>query len=112
MERRKASRVAKKLEVKFQTPVEKTAITNDLSETGMFIKTNMGITSGSVVNFKLNLPNSQELILTGKVTRCVRTMLGLVCESKNGMGIQLIDPPNNYINYVQSLFSCSNSNKF
>lgn len=104
MERRKTGRVAKRLEVKFQSPVEKTAITNDLSETGIFIKTNMGVAEGNIINFKVNLPNTQELYLTGTVARSVRTMLGLIGESKSGIGVQLVNPPENYVNYVQSLF--------
>ncbi|MBI5195753.1 MAG: PilZ domain-containing protein [Nitrospirae bacterium] len=104
MEKRKTGRVAKRLEVKFQSPVEKTAITNDLSETGIFIKTNMGVNDGNIISFKMNLPNTQEIPLTGRVARSVRTMLGLIGESKSGIGVHLVDPPENYVNYVQSLF--------
>ncbi len=105
MDKRKTGRVAKRLEVKFQSPVEKTAITNDLSETGIFIKTtNMGVTEGSIISFKMNLPNTQEIPLTGRVARSIRTMLGLIGESKSGIGVHLVDPPENYVNYVQSLF--------
>ena len=109
MEKRKKSRVVRKLEVKFHSPVEKTAITSDLSESGIFIKTNMGVNSGNIITFKLNLPNSQELNLTGIVTRTVRTMLGLIGETKSGIGVKLMNPPDNYINYVQSIFSGANS---
>lgn len=103
MERRKSERVVKRLEVKFQTAVENTAITNDLSETGMFINTNKGVPPGSILNIKLNLPNSQELFLTGKVVRSMRSTSGLIGEMKSGMGIQLINPPENYIDYIQSI---------
>jgi len=105
MERRKATRVIKRLEVKFHTDVENTAITSNLSESGLFIRTNRGVTPGSILDIKLNLPNAQELFLTGKVVRSMKTTPGLVGNAKSGMGIQLISPPANYIDYVKSLLS-------
>lgn len=105
MEKRQATRIVKRLEVKYQIEVENTAITSDLSEIGIFIRTNRGIEPGSVINIKLNLPNAQELFLEGKVVRSRKILPGLVGESKSGMGIQLINPPDNYINYVHSLLN-------
>lgn len=105
IERRKALRTIKRLEVKFQTGVENTAITSNLSEIGMFIRTNRGVAPGSVLNIKLNLPNSQELFLTGTVVRSMRSMSGLIGETKSGIGIQLINPSHNYIDYVQSILN-------
>lgn len=103
MEKQRANRVFKKLEVKFKTKGENTAITSNLSETGIFISTKRGVTPGSVLNIKLNLPNAQSLALKGKVVRNMNSMSGLTEEAKNGMGIQLISPPHDYIDYVHSL---------
>jgi Tfp pilus assembly protein PilZ len=103
MEKRRAQRVIKRLEVKFQTSVEHTAITSDLSENGLFIRTNRGVKPGSVLDLKLNLPNSQELYLSGRVVRSMKSIPGLVGYSKSGMGIELINPPADYINYVGSI---------
>jgi Tfp pilus assembly protein PilZ len=103
MEKRCENRIIKRLEVKFQTEVENTAITSDLSESGLFIRTNRGISPGTVINLKLNLPNAQELALIGKVIRSMKSMPGLIGESKSGMGIHLINPPESYISYVQSI---------
>ncbi len=105
MEKRKSPRLIKRLEIKFQTETENTAITSDLSETGIFVTTNKGIESGNVLNLKLNLPNSQELFLSGKVVRNIKSAPALVGNSKSGMGIQLVDPPLDYLNYVQSIRS-------
>ncbi len=105
IERRKAPRAIKRLEVKFQTGVENTAITSNLSEIGMFIRTNRGVAPGSILNIKLNLPNSQELFLAGKVARSMRSISGLTGETKSGIGIQLINPSHDYINYVQSILN-------
>jgi len=103
MERRGAQRAIKRLEVRFHTNTDNTAITSDLSEIGLFITTNRRVSPGTVIDLKLNLPNAQELALVGKVARSVKSMPGLVGESKSGMGIQLINPPQSYIDYVQSI---------
>ncbi|MEK6528940.1 MAG: PilZ domain-containing protein [Nitrospirota bacterium] len=112
MDKRQTPRAVKRLEVKFHTSAENTAITSDLSETGMFIRTARGVTPGSILNIKLNLPNlsarqqagQQEIFLTGKVVRSMKSVPGLVGISKSGMGIQLISPSDEYREYVRSIF--------
>ncbi len=103
MEKRKTNRIFKKLEVKFITRSENTAITSNLSETGIFIGTKRGVDSGRILNIKLNLPNAQSLALKGKVVRKMNLMTGQAGEAESGMGIQLISPPHDYIDYVHSL---------
>jgi len=104
MERRKSPRINKRLEIKFQTVTEYTAITNDLSETGLFIRTNKAISTGSIVDLKLNLPNSQELFLTGKIIRSIKALPGIFNPLKSsGLGVQLINPPASYISYLNSI---------
>ncbi|MEF9475232.1 MAG: PilZ domain-containing protein [Candidatus Mariimomonas ferrooxydans] len=103
MEKQRANRVFKKLEVKFETKGENTAITSNLSETGIFISTKRSVTPGSVLNIKLNRPKAQSLALKGKVIRKMDSMSGLTGEAKSGIGIQLISPPHDYIDYVHSL---------
>ena len=105
MEKRAKERIIKRLEVKFQTNVENTAITSNLSESGIFIRTKRGINPGSILDIKLNLPNTQELILKGKVVRSMTSVSGLVGEAKSGIGVQLISPPSEYISYIQSLLN-------
>ncbi|OGP65818.1 MAG: hypothetical protein A3K22_04440 [Deltaproteobacteria bacterium RBG_16_42_7] len=103
MDKRKSLRVVKRLEVKFTIEAENTAITNDLSETGLFVKTNKGIEPGRAIDLKLTLPNSQELFLSGRIVRNIKSLPALVGNSKSGMGIQLIEPPLDYIQYIQSI---------
>ncbi|MBI4698226.1 MAG: PilZ domain-containing protein [Nitrospirae bacterium] len=103
MDKRKSSRISKKLEVRYQSEVENTAITSDLSEAGIFIKTNKGMDTGNLINLRLNLPNSQELFLRGHVVRNTKSLPISNGNSNNGMGIQLIDPPKDYVVYVQSI---------
>lgn len=103
MEKRDKERVIKRLEVRFMTSVENTAITSNLSESGIFIRTKRGIAPGSVLDIKLNLPGSQALVLKGKVVRSMSSVSGLIGEAKSGIGVQLISPPSEYISYVRSL---------
>lgn len=102
-EKRIAERIFKRLEVQFSTMVENTAITSNISKTGLFIRTNRGLAEGSTLNIKLNLPDSKELEVKGKVVRSSKTIPGLMGQSKSGMGIHLISPPVEYVDYVQSL---------
>ena len=105
MEKRNSERVNKRLEVKYRTKADNTAITSDLSDTGMFISTSRGGKQGSVLDIMLNLPNSPQLYLKGKVLRSISAAPGLNGNVKNGMGINLISPPQDYLNYVQSLLT-------
>jgi Tfp pilus assembly protein PilZ len=102
-DKRKDDRIIKRLEVKFQTNGERTSITSNLSEKGLFIRTKKVLEPGSTVNLKLDLPNNSSIYLTGKVIRSVRSVTGLLGQAKSGMGISLTNPPDNYITYISSL---------
>ncbi|RJQ44489.1 MAG: PilZ domain-containing protein [Nitrospiraceae bacterium] len=102
-EKRRALRVAKRLEVKFNSSVENTAITNDLSENGMFIATCKGMDPGKTIDIKLQLPSSKALLIKGKVIRNIKTAPGRSEKAPKGMGVELISPPADYIDYIQSL---------
>jgi Tfp pilus assembly protein PilZ len=103
MEKRKSDRILKRLEVRFHTDVDTTAITNDLSETGIFIRTNSGVETGTSMDLKLNLPNTQEIFLSGKVVRGMTNHPGLVGSSHSGMGVEIINPSPDYREYIRSL---------
>ncbi len=103
MEKRGKDRITKRLEVKFHTDVENTAITSNLSESGIFIRTKRAIRPGSILDIKLNLPNPSALLLKGKVVRCMSSVSGPAGETKSGIGVQLISPPPEYISYINSL---------
>ncbi len=103
IEKRSADRIIKRLEVQYETEVENTAITSNISETGLFIRTNRIVALGAILRIKLNLPNLQEFSLRGRVMRSKHTAPGLVGEAKSGLGIQLIEPPQDYIDYIRTL---------
>ena len=104
-EKRKAPRVTKRLEVRYRVSEEKSAITSNVSETGLFIRTNRGLNPGSEIDLKIDLPNAKGIPLKGRVVRTIKTLPGLIGVVKSGMGIKLIFPPSDYIEYVRSLHS-------
>ncbi len=102
-EKRRAVRVEKRLEIKFNSPVENTAITNDLSANGMFITTCKGVDPGNTIDIRLNLPNAEPLSMKGMVIRNIKAGPSSNSGKQNGMGVEIIAPPQNYISYIQSL---------
>ena len=104
-EKRKAKRISKRLEVKFHSTSENTAITDDLSENGLFITTSKGMEAGNSIDIKLHLPNSEELYIKGRIIRNTKAAPGNSNGVKVGMGIELINPPSDFINYVQSIIA-------
>ena len=104
-EKRRTYRVAKRLEVKFHSTAENTAITNDLSKNGLFITTSKGVDPGNDIDIKLHLPNSDALFIKGRVVRNMKATPGVNNGAHVGMGIELINPPEDFINYMQSLLN-------
>ena len=104
-EKRKAKRISKRLEVKFHSTAENTAITDDLSESGLFITTSKGMEAGNSIDVKLHLPNSEALFIKGRIIRNIKTTPGMNNGVKVGMGIELINPPQDFVNYIQSIIS-------
>lgn len=102
-EKRKKTRVSRRLEVKFNLNSENTAITSDLSENGMFITTCKGVEPGSEIDIRLHLPNSEALSIRGKVVRHIKSAPGVGSSTQKGMGVELVSPPTDYISFVQSL---------
>jgi Tfp pilus assembly protein PilZ len=102
-EKRFSPRVMKILEVRFLSPEEKTAITGNISETGLFIRTNSGFDAGRETDLHITLPTGARISLQGSVTRNVQTEPVLAEGEECGMGIQLIDPSLEYTQYIQSI---------
>lgn len=104
-DKRKAERISKKLEVHYVTEADQTAITSNISETGIFIITNNRVSPGTVLDLTLNLPGLQDFSLKGRVMRSNYTAPALVGEATSGLGVQLMKPPQEYINYIRSLLN-------
>ncbi len=104
-ERRRLTRVVKRLEIKFHAAEERTAITSNISETGLFISTRRGLDAGIMLHIKIKLPNAADISLEGNVVRTFNPVPGIVEVVKSGMGIQLLNPSKGYLNYVQTLLN-------
>ncbi len=101
MQKRRSKRIIKRLEAKFISGgISYTGITSNLSKQGIFVRTKKGLTPGTILELKLYLPSGEGINLHGKVKRTVKTQFQNI---KNGMGIELIDIPPKYIEFLKTL---------
>jgi hypothetical protein len=85
MEKRKHPRFIKRLETRIG--IDHTSfwsISSDLSESGLFIRTNRGCNVDTTIDIELSLPGNRVSFLKGIVRRTIRTFIPTM---KNGMGI-------------------------
>lgn len=75
-------------------------ISSDLSESGLFIRTRHGLTPGSRLDIEVYLPEGKICRIKGIVRRTVKTSLSAL---KNGMGIEIIEKDQNYLDFVKTL---------
>lgn len=107
MRKRQCQRFTKRLEVTFTSEASKfRGISSDLSAGGLFIRTQHGLTPGSMVDIEMYLPDGKVGRLQGIVRRTVKTALSVV---KNGMGIELIERDQNYLDFLRNfdMLECS-----
>lgn len=100
-ERRKHPRFIKRLTTNFFVDQNKfTGISSDLSEGGLFIRTFRGVPANTLISIELMLPNDKIASLKGIVRRTLRTSL---TTKKNGMGIEIIEKDQPFIDFVNSV---------
>jgi Tfp pilus assembly protein PilZ len=100
-ERRKYPRFIKRLPVRFLIDSEcLTSVSSDLSESGLFLRTNRGTNVNSIINIQLLLPSNRVSHLKGIVRRTVRTPFSSM---KNGMGIEILEKDEAYTHFIQSM---------
>ena len=101
MDRRKHPRFVRRLTVKFiSDKIASTGITGDVSESGLFIRTNISFVPDTIVDIELAMPDNTISLLRGVVVRTVKTPFHSV---KNGMGVRLCEKSAAYINFIRSL---------
>ena len=101
--RRKSKRVTKRLEVTFSSGgLQFRGISSDLSWGGLFIRTQNGLMPGTIVEIEIYLPGHKVGRLKGIVRRTVKTSLSMV---KNGMGVELIERDQDYLDFVKTINS-------
>jgi uncharacterized protein (TIGR02266 family) len=97
--KRTCQRFTKRLEVTFSSEGSKfRGISSDLSAGGLFIRTQHGMTPGRMVDIEVYLPDDKVGRLRGVVRRTIKTALSVV---KNGMGVELIETDQNYLDFLR-----------
>lgn len=101
MDKRRHPRFTRRLETKFSSGGKSlTGVSSNLSEVGLFIRTNRGFAPGTIVDIELLLPDGRKSFLKGIVKRAIKIPISMV---KNGMGIELIQKDALYMDLIGSL---------
>jgi len=101
MERRNHQRFIKRLETRIN--IDQTSFwskSSDLSENGLFIRTNRGCNVETTIDIELSLPGNRVSFLKGIVRRTIRTPIPTM---KNGMGIEIIEKDETFRDFVKSI---------
>jgi hypothetical protein len=93
-------RYTKRLEVTFSSGhLSFKGILSNISENGIFIRTNRGFAPGTTVDIEVMMPDESISHLKGIVKRTVKTPLTAV---KNGMGVELTQKDDSFLSFVRS----------
>jgi len=93
------TRFTKRLEVKFSSGIDTyKGILSNLSQGGLFIRTNRGFAPGTTIDIEIVLPDGTISFLKGIVRWAEKTHLAV----KNGMGIELIEKDTAFMNFIKS----------
>ncbi len=97
---RKHERFIRRLETEFSAEGKSyIGISSDFSFTGLFVRTNHPFVPGTIVNLTVHLPDGKASRMKGSVRRAMKTPAVAI---KNGMGIELIEKDDNYMNFIGS----------
>ena len=93
-------RFTKRLEATFSSGgLSFRGILSNISENGMFIRTNRGFAPGTTVDIDIVMPDNTIVALKGIVKRTIKTAITTM---KNGMGIELTREDEKYLKFVRS----------
>ena len=102
LDKRRSKRIVKRMAVDFGVDdLSHTGITNDISKTGLFIRTTKFFSPGSILKINLLIPGNGSTTFTGKVVRTYKHP-PYSSLAKNGVGIELEEPEKSYLAYVIS----------
>ncbi len=93
-------RYIKRLEVTFSSGgLSYRGILSNLSLNGLFIRTNRGFAPNTILTIEMLLPDGKTCNLKGIVRRTIKTPM---LAQKNGMGIELLEKDQAYIQFLQN----------
>jgi hypothetical protein len=109
MDKRRHPRFIKRLTATFVVDNQKSqGISSDLSESGLFIRTSRGLAVNTPIDIELLLPNNRICHLKGTVRRTIRTPISAI---KNGMGIEITEKDETFIDFVKSFIGESETKR-
>jgi hypothetical protein len=98
--KRRWNRFTKRLETKFSSGgIRSTGISSNLSQGGLFIRTQRGLVTGTIIDIELVLPDGKISLLKGIVKNVFKMPMPTL---RNGMGVELIEKDTTYINFLKS----------
>jgi hypothetical protein len=102
MDKRKDKRLRAKLHVKLTSgPATSWGILGDVSENGLFVKSNRGFAVGTLIDLEIILPDNSTSLLKGTVKRKIELPEQ---HRKYGLGIELLKRDFRFLDLVGSLF--------
>ena len=98
---RTASRARRRMMVHFGVPLpDKTGFTKDISETGLFIRTNNVLAPGKTIQVRIEFPENS-FTLWAKVVWAKKVPPQLAHIMDCGMGVCFIEPPANWVKFCK-----------
>ena len=92
IDKRKLRRHRKRLQIKFGVDeASRFGFTEDISETGIFIKSAIVQNPNSVLKIQLTAPGGQLIELTGRVMWAKKVPPNLLRRLKGGMGVRILN---------------------
>ena len=100
--KRKVRRAPRRLMVRYGVDgPNKTAFTRNISDSGLFLQTNMVLQPGTTIQVKFELLN-KEFTMWAKVMWARKVPAQLAQVMMAGMGVKFIDPPEAYLETYQA----------
>ena len=100
--RRRHKRFIRRLETEFTAENKNyRGLSRDLSVSGLFIRTNHAFVPDTLIDIIIQLPDASNVKLKGRVKRAIKTPIVAV---RNGMGIEIIQNDQRYIDFIKTVF--------
>lgn len=105
---KRTKRFTKRLEVTFRAGgLDFRGILSDVSDNGIFIRTNRGFAPNTTLDIELVLPDNTVSHMKGIVRRTIKTPLAI----KNGMGVELTEKDAAFEKFVKTFYEDTDTEK-